>query len=272
METATVQGVEVPKLGLGTWRLTGDECYDAVRTALGAGYRHVDTAQAYDNEREVGRAIADADVDAEEVFVTTKVFGRNARYDDAIHTARESRKRLGIETIDLLLLHWPNPLVDVDETLRAFRDLVDEGVTRHVGVSNFGLRQLSDARSRSEVPLLTDQVEFHPYHPQRKLLRYCQQNDVLLTAYSPLGHGGVTRDRRLREIGSRYDKTPAQVALRWATQHRNVVVIPKASSAAHITENAAAIEFRLDETELDAVARSSQVRRGLSWVRGRLEI
>ncbi|PSQ45369.1 aldehyde oxidoreductase [Halobacteriales archaeon SW_7_68_16] len=255
METATVQGVEVPKLGLGTWRLTGDECYDAVRTALGAGYRHVDTAQAYDNEREVGRAIADADVDAEEVFVTTKVFGRNARYDDAIHTARESRKRLGI-----------------DETLRAFRDLVDEGVTRHVGVSNFGLRQLSDARSRSEVPLLTDQVEFHPYHPQRKLLRYCQQNDVLLTAYSPLGHGGVTRDRRLREIGSRYDKTPAQVALRWATQHRNVVVIPKASSAAHITENAAAIEFRLDETELDAVARSSQVRRGLSWVRGRLEI
>jgi len=270
METLTVQGVEVPKLGFGTWNLTGETCYEAVSTALEHGYRHLDTAQAYGNEAAVGRAIADSDVDREEVFLTTKVLPKDARYERAVRAAEASVDRLGVDSVDLLLLHWPAPLVDVGETTRAFADLIDEGLVRNAGVSNFSRRRLAAARSKSPVPLLTDQVQFHPFRPQRSLLSYCQDEDVLLTAYSPLAHGGLLDDDVLAEVGRRYGKSAAQVALRWATQHHDVAVIPKASSESHIAANAAIFDFELSSSEVERITRPSLARTATAWLQSRL--
>jgi diketogulonate reductase-like aldo/keto reductase len=272
MEYVELRGARVPKVGLGTWRLRGEGCYDAVSTALELGYRHVDTARAYGNEREVGRAIADAGVDRDEVFLTTKVDGRNADYDGVIESARESLDELDTPYVDLLLIHWPNPLVNVEETVAGLERLRDEGKAHHVGVSNYPLRLLKRAREAASGPILTDQVQFHPYHPQRKLLRYCQDEGLLLTAYSPLAHGGILDDDVIRRVARRYEKTPAQVALRWATQHGNVVTIPKATGRDHLAENLALFDFKLTRAEIDEIRRDSLVRTGAAYVRGRLGI
>lgn len=270
METKTVQGVEIPAVGLGTWRLTGRTCRQAVERAIELGYRHIDTAEAYGNEREVGAAIEAADVDREDLFVTTKVMPNNAAYEDAYAAIDDSRTRLGLDTIDMVLLHWPNPLVDITETLSAFRDAVEDGLVDHVGVSNFSKKRLDRARLASPVPILANQVQFNPYTPQRELLRYCQNEDIMLVGYSPLGHGGVTADRRLQELAAKYDRTPAQVAIRWSTQHKNVVTIPKATSERHQRENLETFDFSMTEAELDDLASPSTTRRWLSMVRGRL--
>lgn len=269
MEYVTVQGEGVPAVGLGTWGLTGEECRRTVETALDVGYRHVDTAQAYGNEREVGQALASSGVDRDEVFLTTKVRASNARYDEVLASTEESRSRLGVETIDLLLLHWPTPMVPIAETMRAMTDLRERGRVRHVGVSNCNVKRLRAAREATATPVFADQVLCHPYHPQRELQAYCAREDVLLTAYSPLGQGGLVADDTLRKIGERYGKTPAQVALRWAIQQDHVAAIPKASSRAHLVENLDVFDFALTRYELDQVARPSLLRTGYSYVRGR---
>jgi diketogulonate reductase-like aldo/keto reductase len=270
MEHVELRGARVPKVGLGTWRMEGEECYDAVSTALELGYRHVDTAQMYGNEAEVGRAIADADVDRRDLFVTTKVKPGNADYDGLVESAKASLDRLDTPYVDLLLLHWPNPLVSIEETMDAMKELVDGGEAYHVGVSNFPLPMLKRAREAADVPILTNQVQFHPHRPKRKLLRYCQDEDLLLTAYSPLAQGELVEDETLRRIGDRYDKTPAQVALRWATQHRNVVVIPKSTSREHLAANLDVFDFTLTRTEVDEVTRPSLLKTGASMVKGML--
>ncbi len=273
VEHATVRGVTVPALGLGTWRTEGHETYRAVSTALSTGYRHVDTAAAYGNERQVGAAIADSAVDRGDVWVTTKVLPTTARdYRTTREAVTASLDRLGMDHVDLVLLHWPAPIGSLAERLTALNDLADDGTIGHVGVSNFSRRRLARARELSDRPVLTDQVQFHPFKTQRPLLRYCQDNDVLLTAYSPLGHGGVVDDDLLTEIGTRYDKSAAQVALRWALQHRNVVAIPKSTTPEHIRANAAVFDFSLTEAELDRIARESPLRTGVAWVRGRLGV
>jgi len=273
VEHVSVQGVEVPALGLGTWRADGREVYRAVSTALEAGYRHVDTAEAYDNEEEVGEAIADSPVDRDEVWVTTKVLpATKLDYRRTREGAVASLDRLGLDYVDLVLLHWPNPVASLEGQLAALNDLADDGAIGHVGVSNFGRRRLARARELSDRPVLTNQVQFHPFRTQRPMLRYCQDNDVMLTAYSPLGHGGVVGDDLLAEVGARYDKSAPQVAIRWALQHRNVAAIPKSTSPEHIRANAAVFDFSLTEAEMDRIARESPLRTGVAWMRGRLGV
>jgi diketogulonate reductase-like aldo/keto reductase len=273
MEYVSVQGAELPAIGLGTWGMRGRDCYRAVSEGLDAGYRHLDTAENYRNEREVGEALAEADVDRDEVFLTTKVAPQSATdYASTREAARGCLNRLGVDRVDLLLIHWPNPLADLPGQLGALCDLVQEGAVDHVGVSNFNERRLRRARSIASEPILTDQVQFHPFKPQRPLLRYCQDNDVALTAYSPLGHGGVPNDDLLAEIGARYDKSPAQVALRWAIQHRNVCAIPKSSDPEHIRENVDVFDFSMTETELNRIPRRSNLRTGMAWARGKLGV
>ncbi len=277
MEYATVQGEAVPKIGLGTWKLSGETCRQAVESALELGYRHVDTAEAYGNERAVGAAIEASDVDREDVFLTTKVFARNARYDDVLVSAEASLDRLGVDQVDLLLLHWPNPLVDVADTMQALSELRAAGKTRHVGVSNFGLSRfglgnLRTAMAESAVPVFADQVQFHVYRHRKRLLEFCREEDVLLTAYSPLVRGGVLDDRELRAVGAKHDKTAAQVALRWVIQHENVVAIPKATSRSHQAENFDVFDFELSPAEVERVGRSSWLRTGAAWVRGQLGV
>ncbi|RBI62166.1 aldo/keto reductase [halophilic archaeon] len=272
MEYETVDGEEVPAVGLGTWRTSGPTCRNAVATALELGYRHVDTAQSYDNERDVGRAVAVADVDREEVFLTTKVWPMHRTHDDVVDSVHESLARLGTDYVDLLLVHWPNPLASTAEVMGALSALRQDGATRHVGVSNFDRDQLREARRVSSAPVVTDQVQFHPFEPQRELLDYCQAEDVLLTAYSPLAHGGVVRDHVLTEIGRKYDKSPAQTALRWALQHDGVAAIPKATSREHLRANLDVFDFELTDTEMALVERPSRLRSGLSMLRGRLGV
>jgi diketogulonate reductase-like aldo/keto reductase len=257
MEYVTVQGAEVPVLGLGTWQLTGEQCYETVSTALELGYRHVDTAQMYDNERAVGRALADADVDRDDVFLTTKVTPGNARYDDILRSTRESLERLDTGYADLLLLHWPNPLVSFSDTARAMAELRDRGLIRHAGVSNFRRWRLRRARERSPVPLLADQVRLHPFYTHGALREYCRSTETMVTAYSPLAHGGLLDDDALAAIGERYDKTPAQVALRWATGLETVAAIPKTTSETHLRENIDVFDFELDAGERERIARPS---------------
>ncbi|WP_336344421.1 aldo/keto reductase [Halalkalicoccus ordinarius] len=269
MEYVRVQDVEIPALGLGTWNLTDDQCVRTVGRALELGYRHVDTAQDYGNEREVGRAIATADVPREECFVTTKLWPSNYRYDDAVESTRESLDRLGLEYVDLLLMHWPSLHVPTEETLGAMADLVDEGLVRHVGVSNFSRSRLEEARELSRVPILADQVQYHPYRDRSDLLEYCRQEGIVLTAYSPLVHGGLVDDERLAAIGERYGKTAAQVALRWLVQQEPVAAIPKASSREHLAANIAVFDFSLTDEEMAEVADPSALRTGLGWMRGR---
>jgi len=272
MDDIQVQGTSVPALGLGTWQLTGQTCRETVETALEMGYRHVDTAQAYGNERQVGLGMDAAAVDREEVFLTTKLDGSNRDERSVRRSTRESLNKLGTDYLDLLLIHWPNTpwMAPLSETLGAMNDLVEEGLVRHIGVSNFSPSLLDKARDISSTPIFTDQVQYHPYWDQRKLLDYCRIHDVLLTAYSPLARGGVLDDPALVQIGNRYGKSPAQVALRWLVQQEGVAAIPKASSREHLEANLAVFDFELTDAEMARIRDPSKVKTGVQFVRSQL--
>ncbi|EMA20282.1 aldo/keto reductase [Haloarcula amylolytica] len=272
MDDIQVQGTSVPALGLGTWQLTGQSCRETVETALDMGYRHIDTAQAYGNERQVGLGMDAAAVDREDVFLTTKLDGSNRDERSVRRSTRESLNKLGTDYLDLLLIHWPNTpwMASLSETLGAMNDLVEEGLVRHIGVSNFSPSLLDKARDISSAPIFTDQVQYHPYWDQRKLLDYCRIHDVLLTAYSPLARGGVLDDPALVQIGNKYGKSPAQVALRWLVQQEGVAAIPKASSRDHLEANMAVFDFELTDAEMERIRDPSKVKTGVQFVRSQL--
>jgi diketogulonate reductase-like aldo/keto reductase len=270
MEYVSVQDVEIPALGLGTWRMGGPTCRRAVATALDLGYRHIDTAQAYGNERQVGAAIAGSDVAREELFLTTKLGSSNRDHDSVLASTRESLRKLETDYVDLLLIHQPNTRTDLAETIGAMDELVAEGLVNHIGVSNFGVSRLHAAREHANAPILTDQVQYHPFWDQTALLDYCQIHDIMLTAYSPLAHGGAVDDDLLGDIGARYEKTPAQVALRWLVQQDNVSTVPKSTSPDHLEANMQVFDFELTEEEMRAIARPSISRTASSFLRARL--
>jgi 2,5-diketo-D-gluconate reductase B len=251
LEYQTIKGEKVPSLGLGTWRLSGQECVRAVECALALGYRHIDTAQMYANEGEVGRGIKNSGVDREDIFLVTKVRTSSFSYDDVIHSTRESLKKLETEYVDLLLMHWPNPSVPLEETLGAMTELQQEESVRYVGVSNFPPSMVEEAAQHAAV--FCNQVEYHPYRAQDELLDQAKEMDYLLTAYSPVAKGRVSNDATLREIGETHGKTPAQVALRWLIQQEKVVAIPKAASEDHLRSNLDIFDFELSDEEMERV-------------------
>jgi 2,5-diketo-D-gluconate reductase B len=270
MEFTTVRGVDVPAVGLGTWRLTGETCREAVHTALDVGYRHIDTAQAYGNERQVGNALRDSSVDRNEVFLATKLETKNRGYEDVLRSTEESLAKLGTDYVDLLLVHHPNVTTPLRDTLAAMNELVDAGKVRHLGVSNFDIDGLDDARRLSEHGILTNQVQYNPYWSQGELLDYCRIHDVLLTAYSPLAHGGVLDDPVLAEIAARHDKSPAQVAIRWLLQQPNVATVPKATSRDHLEANLDVFDFELTDDEMNRIRQPSKLRALSGMVKSRL--
>ncbi|AUX10844.1 2,5-diketo-D-gluconate reductase B [Halalkaliarchaeum desulfuricum] len=241
------------RLGYGTYKLEDpEECAAAVAHAIDVGYRHIDTAQGYDNEASVADGIERSGVDRDELFVATKLSTDNLGYDDVIETATESRERLRVETIDLLYVHWPIRTYDPDETLPALDRLVEEGVIEHVGLSNFRPDQLEAAIDRLESSVFAHQVECHPLLQQRELREIAVEDDHWLVAYSPIARNRVAENDTLREIADEYDASPAQVSLAWLLSKENVAPIPKAASFDHIEENWAARELDLDH---DALAR-----------------
>lgn len=252
MRSVTTNGVEIPALGFGTWPMTGRSCQQAVEDALAVGYRHIDTAQMYNNEAAVGKAIANAPVSRDEVFLVTKLRRQNLGYNAVLQTGAESRDRLGTD-IDLLLIHHPNERIEIGETIGAMNELQADGVVDHIGVSNFSIPQLSAAMDASSRPVITNQVEYHPFVDRGELLEFCIDHEVMLTAYSPLARGDVLDDNTLTSIGESYGKSPAQVALRWLLQQPVVAPIPKAASHRHREENRDVFDFELTDEEMERI-------------------
>lgn len=252
-QTVEAGGASIPKIGLGTWQNTGQQCAESVETALDLGYRYVDTAQAYDNEEEVGKGLAAAEVDRNDVFLTTKVWRGHLKHDEVLRTVQESLDRLGVDYLDLLLIHGPHPRVSIEEPLEAMAQLHQDGLVEHLGVSNFTRSQLKTAIEATDRPIVTNQVMYHPYKDQSELKSFCADNDIALIAYSPLARAGVLDDEILGRIGERYDKSAAQVALRWIVQQESVVAIPKATSGGHIKENLDVFDFELTDEEVSRI-------------------
>ena len=245
--TLTIQGTQIPRLGFGTWQVTGSDATDGVRDALEIGYRHVDTARAYENEAEVGAGIAESGVDRADLFLTTKIWTADFEPDKLKAAAEDSLRKLRTDYVDLLLLHWPNPDFPLEQTLGALVELRDEGLIQHLGVSNFPATMLREAIGFA--PVFADQVEFHPFLGQDELVALAAEKDFMVTAYSPLARGKVPEDPTLREIGAAHGKTAGQVALRWLLDKPQVCTIPKASSHERRVENFEVFDFELTDDE-----------------------
>ncbi|MEZ3163435.1 aldo/keto reductase [Halorubrum sp. RMP-47] len=251
------------RVGYGTYKLAaGEECAGGVAHAIETGYRHVDTAQGYDNEASVGDGIDRSDVDREDLFVATKLSTDNLSYDDAVETARESRDRLGVDSIDLLYVHWPIDSYDPAETLPALDALVGDGVIDRIGLSNFEPDQLDEALDRLDHDVFAHQVECHPLLPQERLREYAVEHDHWLVAYSPIARNRVAEVDALREIAASHDATPAQVSLAWLLSKERVAPIPKAADFGHVEDNWAAREIDLRDEEIariDALDRRERI-------------
>ncbi|MFB6121445.1 MAG: aldo/keto reductase [Halobacteriaceae archaeon] len=251
-------GDEMPTLGLGTWNIDGDTVRDAVHAGLDAGYTHIDTAEGYMNEAEIGDALAAADADREDLFLTSKVLPKNLDYQSVVEACERSLDRLGTEYLDLYLIHWPNPAISVRETLHAMAHLHDEGLVRNVGVSNFSPYQLRAATHVSDVPIAVNQIEYHPWLQRPDWVEACREEGVVVEAAAPLARAEVFEDEVVRDLAETYDRSPAQVVLRWAIQN-DVVVIPKSSTPEHVRGNADVLDWELDAED---VARLDERDRG----------
>ncbi|MFC4357381.1 aldo/keto reductase [Halobium salinum] len=242
---------EMPRLGLGTYQNEDhDQCVESVRTALDVGYRHVDTAQGYDNEDAVGEGIAAAGVDRDDVFLASKVQTDNLGYRDTLESTRESAERLGVDTVDLMYVHWPLDAYDPEETLPALDELREAGTIRHVGLSNFRPDQLDEAKEHLDAPIYAHQVEMHPLLQQEELHEYAVEDDHLLVAYCPIARAKVEDVEEVVEVAEKHDASPVQVSLAWLTAKENVAAIPKATGEEHIRENFEAREIELDEEDV----------------------
>jgi 2,5-diketo-D-gluconate reductase B len=253
-EVVEAHGARIPLVGLGTWDLRGRTCARMVEEALRVGYRHVDTAELYDNEHEVGEGLRSSGVDREEVFVTTKVWPSHFAARELERAVKESLTRLKLALVDLLLLHWPNPRIALRETIGALCKVKRAGLARHIGVSNFTVALIEEAVGLADEPLVCNQIEVHPFIDQSKVIAACARHGMAVVAYSPVARGGVKRDKVLAKIGAAHDKTAAQVALRFLVQ-QGIVVIPRTSRVERLKENLAIFDFALSKAEMAEIAR-----------------
>lgn len=253
MQFVEAKGARIPAIGLGTWELRGRSCARLVEQALRLGYRHIDTAQIYENEREVGDALRASGVPRGEVFVTTKVWTSHFAPHDLERSTKESLNRLRLAEVDLLLLHWPNPRVPLSETLDALAQVRKLGMCRHIGVSNFTVALMEEAVQECPAPLVCNQVEYHPYLDQTKVREACARHDMALVAYSPIAKGRVRKDDVLVQIGQVHGKSAAQVCLRWLVQ-QNVSAIPRTSRLERLSENIDVFDFALSDDEMARIS------------------
>jgi diketogulonate reductase-like aldo/keto reductase len=262
MQFIEANGARIPSIGLGTWELRGRTCARIVEQAAKLGYRHIDTAQAYENEREVGEGLRASGVKRDELFVTTKVWTTHFAPNDLERSTKESLVKLRMPHVDLLLLHWPNPHVPLAETLGALAHAKRMGLTRHIGVSNFTVALIEEAVKACPEPLVCDQVEYHPYLDQSRVREACTGNGMALVAYSPVAKGRIKNDETLTGIGRAHRKSPAQICLRWLVQ-QNVPAIPRTSRIERLSENIDIFDFELSADEIEQIA-------GLATPKGRL--
>ncbi len=251
-KVAMNNGVEIPRLGLGVFQSTpGEETKNAVRWALDIGYRHIDTATLYDNESDVGKAIKESGIPRDEIFVTTKVWNTDQGYDSALKAFDTSRKKLDMDTVDLYLVHWPVKGM-YKETWKALEKLYADGKVRAIGVSNFLVHHLEDLINDSEVTPAANQVEFHPFLVQKDLLEFDRKNDIRHEAWAPLTRGKRFDTPVIQKLSKKYDKTPAQIMIRWDLE-LGVVTIPKSVHRERIEENADVFDFSLEKEDIEAI-------------------
>jgi methylglyoxal/glyoxal reductase len=242
-------GVEIPYLGLGVYQSSpGEITLRAVRYALKIGYRHIDTAELYGNEMDVGRALRESGIRRDDVFITTKVWNSHQGYDSTLQACEGSLGRLGLSFVDLYLIHWPVQGFG-DETWRAMIKLLHQGKARAIGVSNYSIRDLNELLHKSDIVPAVNQVEFHPFLYQEELLGFCKNNKIQLEAYSPLTRGKRLNHPNILDLAKKYEKTPAQVLIRWSLQH-DILVIPKSIHEARIKENSQVFDFQLEPKDM----------------------
>jgi diketogulonate reductase-like aldo/keto reductase len=254
LHNVTANGASIPALGFGTWALPDDRVQALVEHALAVGYRHLDTAQMYGNEAAVGAGLRASGLPRDAVFLTTKIWPDHFARDDFRRAADERLQLLGVDELDLLLLHWPSKTVPLAETIEALNAVKAAGQTRHIGVSNFTTRLIDEAVRSSAAPLVTDQVEYHPYLSQAKVLGKLKAHGMALTAYCPIARGKVVDDPTLGAIGKAYGKSATQVALRWLVQQEGVIAIPRSSSETRIEANLAVFDFSLSDADMARIA------------------
>lgn len=251
-------GVYIPCPGFGTWKLAeGDEAYSAVKAAVSAGYRHIDTAFIYRNEKSVGKAVRESDVGRETLFVTSKVWDDDRGYDKTLYAFERSIKLLGLEYLDLYLIHWPACAYRTEKwreenlsTWRALERLYKEGRIRAIGVSNFLVHHLEALIKEAEIAPMVDQIEFHPGHIQKETLSFCQSNNILVEGWSPLGRGSLTGEVLIVELAAAYNRSPAQICLRWALQN-GVLPLPKSVTPERIVQNLNIFDFELSKEDMN---------------------
>jgi 2,5-diketo-D-gluconate reductase B len=264
MEQLPTQGIDLPRLGLGTYRMQGDACRAAVESALALGYRHIDTAEMYGNEEAVGAAIADAGVPRKDLHVTTKVWNENLAPDAMRRAFDASLKKLRLDRIDLYLVHWPAPKMNLPAMFETLMKLKQEGRTRAIGVANFNVALLKKVIEEIKAPIACNQVEYHVMLDQTALRKYMTAKSLPLVAYCPLAQGRAASNETLIAIGKKHGATPAQVALKWLLDQDGVAAIPKASRAESQRANLGALNIGLDDEDRQAIANLPKDRRCVS--------
>ncbi|HET7714486.1 MAG TPA: aldo/keto reductase [Bauldia sp.] len=254
MHTVTAHGAAIPVVGFGTWRLSGETCARAVAEALRVGYRHIDGAAGYGNEDRVGEGIRASGVPRDEIFVTTKVPPEHLDDRAFQRSVDRSLEQLGLDQVDLVLIHWPSRTLPVATTIASLNKARARGATRHIGVSNFTIALLREAWAATDAPLVTNQCEYHPYLAQDRLIAACREWGMAFTAFSPLGREAVLDDPVIAEIAARKGKTPAQIVLRWDIQQPGIVTIPKSARPDRIRSNLDIFDFSLSDSEMAAIS------------------
>jgi diketogulonate reductase-like aldo/keto reductase len=255
-------GIKMPQLGFGVWQVPDDQAATAVTTALEIGYRSIDTAMIYKNEKGVGQAIKESSVRREELFITTKVWNGAQGYENTLRAFDESLERLGLDYVDLYLIHWPTPKFDeYVDTYKALEKLLSDGRVKAIGVCNFEIEHLERILNECDVKPVLNQIECHPYLSQTELKEYCAKHDIFVEAWSPLEQGGeVLQDEVIINIAESVGKTPAQVVLRWHLQNQTIV-IPKSVTPSRIEENFNVFDFELSEDQMDQIHKLNRNRR-----------
>ena len=251
----TAGEANIPVLGLGTWQSTGDDCVEVVSKALQMGYEHIDTAQAYDNEKQVGEGIKKSGVARDKFFLTTKIFPDDLKFqpEKLKEAAKRSLENLDTDYVDLLLLHWPDDRVPLSETIPALCELQKQGLTKHIGVSNFNIEQIIEAKKYADVPLVVNQVEFHPFIKQSTLQSFLNNHHILLEAYSPLARGDVFDNEIMKEIADKHGVNPAQISIAWILSDKDRVAIPKTSNPDHLQGNLDAAKITLSDEDIQKI-------------------
>ena len=253
MEIVNANGASIPALGFGTFRMPGADVLRVLPKALETGFRHVDTAQVYGNEVEVGEAIFGSGIARADIFLTTKVWVDKFARKDLLASVEESLRKLRTDYVDLLLLHWPQSPMPLAEQIGALNEVVKAGKVRHIGVSNYNTELMAEAVRLSEVPIVTNQVEYHPYLDQSAVLKAARKFGMAITAYYAMANGDVPKDELLREIGDSYGKTAAQVVLRWLIQQPGVIALSKTATESRLAENFDIFDFVLSDADMAAI-------------------